>query len=373
MKNNQSHSKVIGSYVSGAFQCIAGSALMLIFGIFLILNIAVPLHSDQTMVAVFTILSILGILLIWRGARTCILSNHCQRIQGIMAGKSREKLSLISQIIKADLSRTVRELRMLSAKGYFKGGYVDLYRRDFVFNSSGPLPAFTPGPTVLREVEKSSVLPVYLLGGVWMFYAMLFPLYRWYHFIIAAFISIVIFFVSRRLIPHHIDIVEEKRKVEPPPKPEAINTGDPELDKVLTAAVEYMNQLSKLSLSITNERVTGPIQELLHICKQMFEYIKKTPDKVKQTRQFVNYYLPTTIKLLKNYEELSNEPVKGDNIKSAMQKIEDTMQSILTAFQKELDNLYQDKAMDISVDIEVMQNLMEQEGFSGEILKKDNK
>jgi uncharacterized membrane protein len=210
------------------------------------------------------------------------------------------------------------------------------------------------------------------MGYAFLAYALIFRPYQWLQIGIGVAISLVVFIFLSNIIPKRIVIVEEKKEAAPPPPPpEAINTGNEELDEVLTTAMGYMQELTALDVSITNERIDGPIVELVHICKQIFDYIRKTPSKVRQTRQFMNYYLPTTIKLLKNYDELSREPMKGENIKTAMTKIEDTMQSILTAFQKELDSLYQDAALDISVDIEVMQNMMEEEGLVGDTNKKE--
>lgn len=375
MNTKRTQTKVAGSLVLAIAQCILGGALFLIFGIITVGVTVGSAWSDMgygysvALMVVFLVLTLAGALLLMRGIQNCRVISHVHKITAVMAGKSREKLTLISGVTGQNISQLVRSLRRLSVKGFFPGAYVDLYRRDFVVQTGGPLPPFTPGPTVLREVQKKSVLPIYLFGGVWLVYALVFPLYAWHHFVIVLVVASVAAIVAHRILPTHTAIVEELRKVEPPPKPEKIDTGNEELDEVLTAAMGYMTQLTALDVAITNPKIDGPVQELVHICKQIFDYIKKTPGKVRQIRQFMNYYLPTTISLLQNYDELSREPVKGQNIQEAMTKIEGTMESILTAFQKQLDNLYQDRALDISVDIEVMQSMMDQEGLSGEPLQ----
>lgn len=369
MNNLPQRTKGIGSLLVGIVQCILGGLLTLIFGIVIFSCFNGESVDQIGSVIVYLLFFAGGIILLRRGIRNATLYSRSSQIQGIMAGKMRERLSLILQVTKQDYTHLVQDLRLLSAKGYFPGGYVDLYRREFVLHGGGPLPNVDPGPTMLREVQKKSVLPIYLIGAVWALYALLFPLYRWYDFAIALAASVTVYIVARRTIPTHTVIVEEARKAPPPPKPEAINTGNEELDEALTAAMGYMSQLTALDSAITNPAIDKSIQDMVYICKQIFDYIKKTPGKVRQIRQFMNYYLPTTINLLQNYDELSRQPVKGDNITAAMNKIENTMWTILKAFQKELDNLYQDKAMDISVDIEVMESMMEQEGLTGDILR----
>ena len=77
----------------------------------------------------------------------------------------------------------------------------------------------------------------------------------------------------------------------------------------------------------------------------------------------MNYYLPTTVKLLKDYNEFRRQEAKGANITSAMQKIEGVLDTIINAFKKLLDDLFMDKALDVSVDIEVLEKMIKEKGF----------
>lgn len=372
MEKAGSQTKVIGSFVSGLLRIIGGGVGLLVFGIFLIIS---TVNNWGAPIVVFLLATMGSGLLLSGGISACSLSSTAQKIQGRLQGNDRESLATLAKLTHQSLTALVRDLRCLIRRGYFPGAYVDLERREFVVKESSSLPPILLGPTVLREVSKSSVLPVYLLALTWVAYILLLPMYRWMDLAMAAVLSVVVYMLSRRIIPGYIVIVEEPRKVEPPPKPVTINTGDPELDEALTAAMGYMKQLTALETATENRPIHGSVQQLVGICRQMFDYIKKTPQKVRQTRQFMNYYLPTTIKLLQSYDELSREPVKGDNIRGVMTKIEDNMATIVDAFQRELNNLYQDKALDISVDIEVLQNMMGQNNLSdlGELVRKDQR
>ena len=98
----------------------------------------------------------------------------------------------------------------------------------------------------------------------------------------------------------------------------------------------------------------------------IFRYIADHPEKAPQIRKFMNYYLPTTLKLLGSYQRLSAQNVKGENITSTLFNIAGMMHTVADAFEKQLDALYAEEAMDISADITVFETLLKQEGFVDE-------
>ena len=79
----------------------------------------------------------------------------------------------------------------------------------------------------------------------------------------------------------------------------------------------------------------------------------------------MNYYLPTTLKLLDAYEEFDSQPVQGENIKTAKQQIEQTLDTINIAFENLLDKLFTDEVLDVSSDISVLETMLKQEGLTG--------
>ena len=96
--------------------------------------------------------------------------------------------------------------------------------------------------------------------------------------------------------------------------------------------------------------------------------MKEHPEKLKQIRQFLNYYLPTTIKLMEQYVTLQNQSLKTENITEGMQKIEDLLDKVIIAFQRQLDALFEADVVDITADIRVMEQMMASEGLTN---KKD--
>lgn len=78
----------------------------------------------------------------------------------------------------------------------------------------------------------------------------------------------------------------------------------------------------------------------------------------------MSYYLPTTLKLLRAYDDMSRQGVQGENITGTMERVRGMMSTIVTAFERQLDSLFGDQALDISTDITVLDNMMAREGLS---------
>ena len=93
--------------------------------------------------------------------------------------------------------------------------------------------------------------------------------------------------------------------------------------------------------------------------------MQEHPEKLPDIRKLMNYYLPTTLKLLDAYEEFDSQPVQGENIKTAKQQIEQTLDTINIAFENLLDKLFTDEVLDVSSDISVLETMLKQEGLTG--------
>ena len=104
--------------------------------------------------------------------------------------------------------------------------------------------------------------------------------------------------------------------------------------------------------------------------RQSVQKNMQNPDSVNDMRRMMDYYLPTTMKLLEAYEELDAQPVQGENIISSKKEIEDTIDTLNIAFEKLLDSLFQDTAWDVSSDISVLHTMLAQEGLTEDGLKK---
>ena len=139
------------------------------------------------------------------------------------------------------------------------------------------------------------------------------------------------------------------------------NSGNEAADELIELAATHIRELNSLDLAIEDEHLSMRLQEIIMATQQLIEFLRKNPHKNTQAKQLVDYALPTAIKLLKQYEYLSDQPVKGDNISRSMKKIEEMSDSLSATMRRELDALYADGTIDIEVDVEVMGNMLNQE------------
>ena len=103
---------------------------------------------------------------------------------------------------------------------------------------------------------------------------------------------------------------------------------------------------------------------------KIFDRVEQNPACVGDIRKLMDYYLPTTVKLLETYAEMDAQPIGGANIQATKQEIENTLDTINAAFEKLLDSLFQDAAWDVSSDISVLHTMLAQEGLTEDGLKK---
>ena len=106
--------------------------------------------------------------------------------------------------------------------------------------------------------------------------------------------------------------------------------------------------------------------------KRIFEQVEKKPESASELQKFMDYYLPTTNKLLKAYTDVSEQPVEGQNIADTKHQIEDTLDVINQAFEKLLDGMFEDMNWDVHSDISVMKTMMAQDGLTDNKDFKDN-
>lgn len=206
------------------------------------------------------------------------------------------------------------------------------------------------------KVIRPSPIPFYAAAACWVIYALLLPLYRLTDFFIVSCISLAGYFSFRKIFPGKTEEISEPVQQE--------ETGDKTIDTVISEGREYLRQIREVNDAIPDPVLSEKIYRLEDVTRKIFDHILQNPNKMPQIRKFMGYYLPTTLKLLKAYETLDKQGVKGENIQSSMHDVEMMMDTIIAAFEKQLDNLFQEEALDISSDISVMETMLAQEGLS---------
>lgn len=162
------------------------------------------------------------------------------------------------------------------------------------------------------------------------------------------------------------ELEQRKKEAERLAKEQELLENDP-IRKQLKIAIgegnEYIRRIREINDEIPGEEISSKLYRLERVCTKIFEHVEDNPEKLPDIRKFMNYYLPTTLKLVQTYHEFSEQPVQGENITSAKKEIERMLDNINQAFEKMFDKLFEDDAMDISTDISVLSMMLAQEGL----------
>ncbi|WP_325201044.1 5-bromo-4-chloroindolyl phosphate hydrolysis family protein [Oscillibacter sp.] len=223
--------------------------------------------------------------------------------------------------------------------------------------------------------KRKPAAPFYAVAALWLLGGLFLPLYSKTAVALMALVSAAVFFAVGRLCrggETAAGSAGTEKKEEAPKKPEpAPSTGNPELDKAIKDGKLALGEMKRLDDSIADPGVSADIVRLSQVSEKIFQAVRDDPDKLPQIRKFMDYYLPTTLKLLNAYDRMSGAGVSGENIDGTKVKVEDMLKTIVRAFEKQLDALYGADALDVSTDIQVMETLLAREGLTEPEMKAD--
>ena len=221
-----------------------------------------------------------------------------------------------------------------------------------------------------EAVKKSggAAAPFYGVAATWVVYALLFDLYTVWNFLFVILLSGGVFLLLRAVCGDREDTPVAAAAE---PEKEEESTGNEELDKMIRDGRLAIAEMKRLDDNIPDEKLSAQIRRLEEVSGQIFAQVKADPKKLPQIRKFMDYYLPTTLKLLNAYDRMSGTGVSGENIDSTLERVEQMMDTIVTAFEKQLDSLFGSEALDISTDISVLETMMAREGLAGERMEAE--
>lgn len=143
-----------------------------------------------------------------------------------------------------------------------------------------------------------------------------------------------------------------------------------EVREMVSMGRGYLKTLQEANLAIPGEVISGKLTKLENVIDRIFETVEKHPKRAKGMERFMDYYLPTTVKLVNAYRDFDAVGTEAGNVALAKQEIEDTLDTIIKAFERLLDDLYADAVMDVSTDASVLQTMLRQDGFADSDFKK---
>jgi len=207
----------------------------------------------------------------------------------------------------------------------------------------------------MKEKTKKRLHPVFAIYSVavtWVICASSFPMYKLSALIVVALLSLFVYMIVKKLCREDIK-----------PKPVSFEkTGVVEADTVIKQGSDFIKTLDRQNALIPDTMLSEQIDRLKQSATEIFVFVERNPNAARQLNTFMDYYFPTTIKLLDSYIELQNaRNVSAGNITDSMVKIESVMENICVAFAKQLDTLFEHKNVDIKSDIDVLKTIIARE------------
>lgn len=136
---------------------------------------------------------------------------------------------------------------------------------------------------------------------------------------------------------------------------------------ILKEAKEETLQISNISKQIEDKEVVENIEQICDISNKIIDTLSKNPNKLGQARNFLNYYLPVTIKILTRYDEIENQRLNTTESKEFMESVKKMTEKIKNAFNEQLNNMYQTEMIDTDAEIKVFESMLKSDGFLNDI------
>jgi hypothetical protein len=134
--------------------------------------------------------------------------------------------------------------------------------------------------------------------------------------------------------------------------------------KMMRLALQLLEKtIREENIVITDETLSAQMDTLSDKCMQIFRTVSAEPSKAPQVRKFMSYYLPTTLKVLANYRTMQERGVSYYEMNQARESAVRCMDMVLTACQKQIDALHKENMLDISTDIDVMEQMLKRDGY----------
>lgn len=141
----------------------------------------------------------------------------------------------------------------------------------------------------------------------------------------------------------------------------------PERDSILElerSGERFIEQIRAVNDALPEEEISARLSDLEHVTGKIFGYVEQHPEKLPQIRRFMNYYLPTTLKVMEAYRELDSRGSGLDEVEKTKQEIKQALGNINLAFENLFYSLLQNDMLHVSADISALETMLAQEGLT---------
>ena len=235
----------------------------------------------------------------------------------------------------------------------------------------------------MRRKRRRGIGPVGTIVLIWVFFAFILQVLRLSGGLIAAGLAIMASVWAANALRRKAEKRKDEQaseaipvqytEVTPEPEKPAAQEApaaepspySPEVQAVIQEGRTALKEMGRLYASIPNPEIRSRINELMSVSDKIIRDAIDDPADVPQIRKFLDFYLPTTIRLLNAYDRMSAQEFGGENITGSMQRIEEMLDTTIAAYKKQLDALFANQAADIQMDIDTMNTMLAREGLGG--------
>ncbi len=151
---------------------------------------------------------------------------------------------------------------------------------------------------------------------------------------------------------------------------QSMDTQSEETKGILKEGNAFITHIHEANIVIKGEEMSDKLDRLEHVVTRIFEQVASNPDSAPDLHKLMSYYLPITRKLVDAYIELDKQKVNGENITKTREEIENSLDTVNSAFEVFLDSFFEDTAWDISADIATLQTMMARDGLTESAFKQ---
>jgi 5-bromo-4-chloroindolyl phosphate hydrolysis protein len=133
---------------------------------------------------------------------------------------------------------------------------------------------------------------------------------------------------------------------------------------------EKITELKSLSRRISSDSIRSKFDGVVAAAESILDDLKKNPKDIRAARQFLNYYLDATIKIVSRYADLSEKRLASADIQESLRKVESMLDTVKAAFEKQHARLLEDDVMDLDAEMSLLKQTIQMEGLGPEEKKE---
>ncbi|HTX72848.1 MAG TPA: 5-bromo-4-chloroindolyl phosphate hydrolysis family protein [Rectinemataceae bacterium] len=144
-------------------------------------------------------------------------------------------------------------------------------------------------------------------------------------------------------------------------KLDGVDEGD--LREAISAGESKLAELKTAARSIHDKTVAAKVEAIASVVARVLGQIRREPKNLRNARQFLGYYLDATIKIVGRYVYLSSQNLKDGEIQTSLRRVEDMLETIRSAFEKQLARLMADDVLDLDTELGLLESTIKMEGL----------